>query len=196
MFFWNSPCFFYDPTDVGNVISCSSAFSKLRLYIWKFSVHILLKPSLKDFEHYLASMWNECNCVVLWTFCGIALLWDWNENWLFPVLWPALRHIESSTFTASPFRISSSSAGIPSPPLALFIVVLPKAHLTSQSRMSGSRWVITPSWLSGSWRYFLYSCSVYSCLLFWVSSALLGSYLIIMFYSVSVSNRMYLTILT
>ena len=47
-------------------------------------------------------------------------------------------------------------------PLALFIVVLPKAHLTSHSRMSGSRWVITPSWLSGSWRSFLYSSSRYS----------------------------------
>ena len=49
-------CFFYDPTDVGNLISSSSAFSKSSLYIWKFSVHILLKPGLKDFEHYLASM--------------------------------------------------------------------------------------------------------------------------------------------
>ena len=55
-------CFFYDLTDVGNLtanISGSSAFSKSSLYIWKFSVHILLKPSLKDFEHYLASMWKE-----------------------------------------------------------------------------------------------------------------------------------------
>ena len=49
-------CFFYDPTDVGNLISGSSAFSKSSLYIWKFSVHILLKSSLKDFEHYFASM--------------------------------------------------------------------------------------------------------------------------------------------
>ena len=49
-------CFFYDPMDVGNLISGSSAFSKTSLYIWKFSVHILLKPSLKDLEHYLASM--------------------------------------------------------------------------------------------------------------------------------------------
>ena len=48
--------FFNDPTDVGNLISGSSAFSKSSLYIWKFSVHILLKPSLKDFENYLASM--------------------------------------------------------------------------------------------------------------------------------------------
>ena len=52
-------CFSYDPTDVGNLISGSSAFSKPVLYIWKFLVHRQLKPSLKDFEHYLASMWNE-----------------------------------------------------------------------------------------------------------------------------------------
>ena len=50
-------CFFYDPVYVGNMISGSSAFSKSSLPIWKFSVHILLKPSLKDFEHYLTSMW-------------------------------------------------------------------------------------------------------------------------------------------
>ena len=49
-------CFFCDPTDVGNLISGSSAFSKSGLYIWKFSVHILLKPSLEDFVHDLASM--------------------------------------------------------------------------------------------------------------------------------------------
>ena len=49
-------CFFYDPTDIDNLISGSSIFSKSSLYIWKFSVHILLKPNLKDFEHYLASM--------------------------------------------------------------------------------------------------------------------------------------------
>ena len=48
-------CFFHDPADVGNLISGSSAFSKSSLHVWKFSVHILLKPSLKDSEHYLAS---------------------------------------------------------------------------------------------------------------------------------------------
>ena len=74
---------FFDPTDVGNLISVSSAFSKSSLYIWKFSGHKQLKPSLKDFEHDLASVWNACNCVVVWTYFGIALLWDWNENWPF-----------------------------------------------------------------------------------------------------------------
>ena len=83
-------CFLYGPTNVGNLISASSAFSKSSLHIWKFLVPLLLKPHLKDFEHYLASMWNECNCAVVWTFFRIVLLWDWNENWPFPVLWPLL----------------------------------------------------------------------------------------------------------
>ena len=83
-------CFFDDPEDVGNLISGSSAFSKSSLNIWKFMVHILLKPCLENFEHYFASMWAECNCAVVWTFFGIAFLWDWNENWPFPVLWPLL----------------------------------------------------------------------------------------------------------
>ena len=83
-------CFFDDLSDVGNLISGSSAFSKSSVNICKFTVHILLKPGLKNFEHYLASMWGECNCVVVWTFFGIAFLWDWNENWPFPVLWPLL----------------------------------------------------------------------------------------------------------
>ena len=87
--------------------------------------------------------------------------------WVFQIFW----HIECSTFTASSFRIWNRSTWIPSPPLALFVVMLPKVHLTSHSRMSGSRWVITPSWLSGSWRPFLYSFSVYSCHLFLISSA-------------------------
>ena len=72
--FLELPCFFYDPTDAGNLISGSSDFSESRLYIWKFSVHILLKPSLKDFEHYLAGMWNQWNCTVVWATFGIAFL--------------------------------------------------------------------------------------------------------------------------
>ena len=68
--------FFDDPTDVGNLISDSSAFSKSSLNIWKFSVHILLKPSLENFEHYFASVWDECDCAVVWAFFGIAFLWD------------------------------------------------------------------------------------------------------------------------
>ena len=83
-------CFFNDPTDVGNLISGCSAFSKSSLNIWKFTVHIPLKPDLENFEHYFASVWDECNCVVVWAFFGIAFLWDWNENWPFPVLWSLL----------------------------------------------------------------------------------------------------------
>ena len=80
-------CFFNDLTDVSNLTSGFSAFSKSSLNIWKVSVHILLKPSLKSFEHYFASMWDECNWAVVWVFFGIAFLWNWNENWPFPVLW-------------------------------------------------------------------------------------------------------------
>ena len=58
-------CLFCDPMDVGNLISGSSAFSKYSLNIWKFSVHILLKPSLGNFEHYFASVWDECNCATV-----------------------------------------------------------------------------------------------------------------------------------
>ena len=91
--------------------------------------------------------------------------------WVFQICW----HIECSTFTASSFRTWNSSTGIPSPPLALFVVMLPKAYLTLHSRMSGSRWVITPSWLSGLWRCFLYSSYVYSCHLFLISSTFVRS---------------------
>ena len=86
--------FFHDPADVGNLISGlisgSSAFSKTSLKLWKFTVHILLKPGLEDFEHYFTSVWDECNCAVVGAFFAIAFLWDWNENWPFPVLWPLL----------------------------------------------------------------------------------------------------------
>ena len=83
-------CFFDDSVDVGYLISGSSAFSKTTLNIWKFKVHVLLKPGLENFEHYFTSMWDECNCSVVWAFFGIAFLRDWNENWPFPVLWPLL----------------------------------------------------------------------------------------------------------
>ena len=132
-------CFFYDPLDAGNLIFGSSAFSKSSLNIWNFTVHVLLKPGLENFEHYFAPVWNDCSCLVLWTFFGIAWLWDrigmktdlfqsCGHCWVFQVSW----HIESSTFTASSFRIWNSSIEIPSPPLTLFMVMLSKAHLTSR----------------------------------------------------------------
>ena len=83
-------CLFDDPADVDNLLSGSSAFSKSSLNIWKSMVHVLLKPGLENFEHYFASMWDECNCTVVSAFFGNAFLWDWNENWPFPVLWPLL----------------------------------------------------------------------------------------------------------
>ena len=153
--FMELSCFFDDPTDVGNLISGSSAFSKSSLNIWKFTVHVLLKPGLENFEHYFTSMRDECSCVVVWAFFAIAFLWDWNENWPFPVLWPLMsfpnllaywvQHFHSIIFQHLK-QLNWNSI----PPLALFVVMLSKAHLTSHSKMSGSRWVITPSWLSGS----------------------------------------------
>ena len=142
MSIWSS-CYFYDQFDVDDFISGSSAFSKLSWYIWKFSVHVLLKPCLENFEHYFASMWNECNCAIVWTFFGIAFPWDWNENWPFPVLWPLLSfpncwHIEHSTLTASSLRIWNSSAGISSLPLALFVVMFPKVYHARNLRLSSS----------------------------------------------------------
>ena len=127
--------FSHDPADVGNLISGFSAFSKTRLNIWKFTVHVLLKPGLENFKHHFPSVWDECNCEVVWAFFGIAffgigmktdLFQSWGHCWVFQMCW----HIECSTFTASSFRIWNSSTGIPSPPLALFVVMLPKAHLT------------------------------------------------------------------
>ena len=122
-------------------------------------------------------MWDECSCVVVWAFFGIAFIWNQNENWPFLVLWqllsfPNLLAYSVQHFNSIIFKTWNSSTGIPSPPLSLFIVILHKAHLTSHSRMSGSRWVITPSWLTGSWTSFLYSFSVCSCHLFLISSAL------------------------
>ena len=140
------------------------------VYCWSLAWRILS----------ITSLWDECNCAVVWAFFGIAFLWDGMKTDVFQacghcrdfqICW----HIECSTLTASSFRIWNSSTGIPSPPPALFVVMLSKAHLTSHSRMSGSRWVITPSWLSGSWRSFLYGSSVYSCHLFLISSASLRS---------------------
>ena len=144
--FLEFPCFFYDPMNVGNLVSGSSAFSKSSLDIWNFMVHILLKPGLENFEHYLlVCEMRLCGSLnILWHCLSLGLEWKLTFSspghcWVFQIC----LHIECSTFTASSFRIWRSSTGIPSPPLAFFIVMLPKAYLTSHSRMSGSRWVIT-----------------------------------------------------
>ena len=134
--------------------------------IWKFSVHILLKPILKHFEHILVSMWSECNCTVVGKLSGIALLGIGMKSdlfqscghcWIFQICW----HNECSTWTTSSLRILNSSAGIPSY-LALFVIMLPEVHWILHSRLSGSRWLTTALWLSRSVRPF---CIVLLCIL-------------------------------
>ena len=133
--FLEFPCIFYDLVDVGNLISGSSAFFKSSLNIWKFTVHVLLKPGLKNFQHTLLAC--EMRAIVqsfehslALPFFGIGMKTDLLQScghcWVFQIC----QHIECSTQyvkTASSFRIWNHSAGIPSPPLALFIVMLPKA---------------------------------------------------------------------
>ena len=147
-------CFFYDPTDVDDLISGFPDFSKSSLNAWKFSVYALLKPNLENFEYYFTSMWNECIFAIIWAFFGIVFLWNWNENWPFPALWPLLYSKFAGILSAALSQhhllgFWNSSTGIPSPPLALFVVMIPKAQLILHSRISGSRWVSTTSWLSG-----------------------------------------------
>ena len=101
--FLELPCFLHNSINVGNLIS-GSASSKPSLYIWKFSVHVLLKPSLKDFEHNLASMWNDYGCMVVWIFFFIALFRDWNENEAFLVLQPLLSFPNLLTYWVSHFK--------------------------------------------------------------------------------------------
>ena len=123
----------------------SSQFMYCRSLAWRILRIILLACEMsaivQEFEHSLA----------LPSF-GIGMKTDLFQScghcWVFPICW----HVECSTFIASSFRIWNSSAGIQSPPLALFLLMLSKAHLTSHSRMS--RWVITPLWLSESWSSF------------------------------------------
>jgi len=122
MFFWNSLAF--------SVIRQMLAIWSLSplLNIWKFTVHILLKPGLENFEYYFASMWFEYyfDSTTVWFEHSLALplFGTWVKTdlfqsrghcWVFQICW----HIECSTFTASSFRIWNSSPGIPSPPLAL-----------------------------------------------------------------------------
>ena len=140
------------------------------LAIWSLVTLLLWNPACtsvsSQFIYYWSLAWRILNITLLsseisaigWYLeHGISLLGDWNENWhfqscghccVFQICW----HTGCSTLAASSFRILNNSAGIPSPPLALFILMLPKAHLTSHSRISGSRWMNTPLWLSQSLR--------------------------------------------
>ena len=110
-------CFFDDPADVGSLISGSSAFSESNLNIWRFLVRILLNRHLENFEHYFTSMWDDCNCVVVWAFLalpffGIGMKTDLFQSCglccAFQICW----QIECSMLTASSSRIWNNSAGI------------------------------------------------------------------------------------
>ena len=176
MFFWNSLAFsmiqwmlaIWSMVPLPFLKPAWSSGSSQFTYCWSLAWRILsitllaceMSAIVWQFEHSLAL-----------PFFGIGMKTDLFQScghcWVFQICW----HIECSTFTASSFRIWNSSTGIPSPSLALFVVMLSKAHLTSHSRMSDSRWVITPLWLSRLWGSFLYSSFVYSCHLFLISSA-------------------------
>ena len=160
MFFWNSLAFsiIQRMLVVWSLVSLPFFISSWNM--WKFRVHVMLKLDLENFEHHFSWVWIEYNCAVVWAFFGIAFLWDWNENRPSPVLCPLLSFPNFLAywvqhFHSIIFRIWNCSTGILSLPLALFIAMFPKACLTSQTRMSGSRSVITTSWLSGSWRLFV-----------------------------------------
>ena len=151
--------FFYDPTDVDILVSGSSTFSKSSCiagnsrftYCWSLSWGILSITLLAC--EMSAVVWQFKHSLALPLF-GIGMKTDLFQScghcWVFQICW----HIGWSTLTASSFRIWNNSAGIPSPPLTLFVVMFSKDHLPSQSRMSGSRWVTIPSWWSGSLRSF------------------------------------------
>ena len=121
------------------------------MYCWSLAWRILsitllvceMSAIVQWFEHSLALPFFRIGMKTdLFQSCG--------HCYIFQNCW----HIECSTLAALSFRTWNSSTGIPSPPLALFVVMLPKAHLTSHYRMSGSRYVITALWLSVSWRSF------------------------------------------
>ena len=167
MFFWKSLAFsviqwmlaiwslvplpFLNPACTSGISWCTYYWSLARRVLSITLLACEMSTIMWSFEHSLAL-----------PFFGIGMKTDLFQScghcWVFQIAW----HIECSTFTASSFRIWNCSAGILSPPLSLFIVMLPKAHLSSHSRMSGSRWVIIPSRLSGSWRFF---CTVLLCML-------------------------------
>jgi len=130
-----------------------------------------------------ASVWDEYSCVVVWAFFGTAFLWDWNESWpffqscghcwVFQICW----HNEYSTLTASSFRIWNSSAGIPSPPLALYLCFLKPTWLLIPGCLALDEWLHH----HGSWGSFLYSSSVYCCHLFLIPSASVRAILFLSF---------------
>ena len=130
MFFWNSLAFsmIQQMLAIWSLVPLpflNPAWTSGSSRLW---TSVLLKPGLENFEHYFGTTWDECNCVVVWTFSGMPffgigmktdLFQPCGHCWVFQIRW----HIECSTFTESSLRIWNSSAGIPSPLLALFILV-------------------------------------------------------------------------
>ena len=149
-FFLIFPCFFYDPVDAGNLISDSCAFLKFTCISgssWFTSWWSLLSITLLACE---MSLFSSLNIFLALTVFVIGMKTDLFQScghcWLSHICW----HIDCNTLSASSIRIWNNWAGIPSPPLELFIVKLPKAHLTFHSRTSDYKWVSTPSYLSRS----------------------------------------------
>ena len=155
--FLEFPCFFYYPVDVGNLTSGSSAFLNPHCTSWvsQFTYCWRLAWRILSITLLACEVQQLCGSLrILW--CCPSLELEWKLTFYTPVATAELSkfaYIDCSTLAAASFRIWNSSAGIPSPPLAL-LMILSKAHLTLHSRMSGSRWVITPSWLSRSLRPF------------------------------------------
>ena len=141
-------CFSYDPANVVNLISGFSSFSKPSLDTWKFLVRIMLKFGCKILSMTLLA-W-EMSAIVWWlahslliSFLGIGIRIDLFQScghrWVSQLCW----HIKCNTLIASSFRVLNSSTEIPLHPLALLATGLPKAHLISHSKMSGSGWLTT-----------------------------------------------------
>ena len=149
-------------------MSGSSAFSKSSLNIWKFTVHVLLKPGLKKLSITLLVCEMCGSLSIFWHCLSLGLEWKLTFSSL-------VATAEFSKFAGILIAALSQHhvLGFERTHLEFhpIHVMLPKAQLNLHSRMSGSRLVITSSWLSGSWRSFLYSSSVYSGHLFLISSA-------------------------
>ena len=132
--FVEAPCFQYDSENVGNLVSGSSAFSKSSFYTWSswfvycWSLAWRILSIILLVYEMSAIVWQFGHSLALpffWIRMKIDLFQSCGHCWVFQICW----HIECSTFTASSFRIWNSSTGIPSLAVALFVVMLPKAHL-------------------------------------------------------------------
>ena len=135
-------CFFYDPADVDSLMPGSFAFPKSSLNIWRFSVHALLKPHVENFERHCARVWDECTVLQVAHSLPLSFLGlEWKAAFSSPV---ATAGILSAALSQHHLLESEIAQLEFYPPVALSIVMLPKAHLTLRSKVFGSRWVITP----------------------------------------------------